>query len=279
MQLADGHLLRIESRPYTYDKIDWSLPDRPRTPVTVYDHFLVCSCEWETTIATRYGQGGESLQPPPLDDERVTKQVERHRRMVSGEKGIYECGCTKDDQPRGKRGAYCRGHGSPYIPLKPSTYKKPSMSALEVLDHLSFSYQPDEWAFFKELRLATGWNYGARDGINGEQRMDAFAFNTWPSKKHRRIAFEVKVSRGDFLSEIKDPSKRASAMLVSNQFFFVCPLGLVKKEEIPEDCGLIEIKPTGGRKFTVKAPHREISDPPMRFISSLLRAASRKAKA
>jgi hypothetical protein len=42
----------------------------------------------------------------------------------------------------------------------------------------------------------------------GAQRLDEFALNTLPHTARKRICCEVKVSRGDFLSELKHPLKR-----------------------------------------------------------------------
>jgi len=49
----------------------------------------------------------------------------------------------------------------------------------------------------------------------------------------KRVCYEVKTSRGDFLSELKQPLKRRLGMRYSNEFYFVTPAGLVKAEEIP----------------------------------------------
>lgn len=278
MSLADGHAIKVVVRERTYKAIDFSHPDRPRVDKVEHSQHVVCSCGWEDPIQTVWGGNIRESEALPLDDGRVEKLIARHRRVVEGERGCYECGCTVADQWNGRRRKRCATHRRPYRPLKPSSYKGPVMTAGEVLDHLGKHYVPNEWAFFTELRLAAGWESGRHsDDIKGEQRVDALAFNCWPSKGFRRIAFEVKVTRSDFLSEIKKPEKRASAMSVAHQFFFVTPEGLVTKDEIPEGCGLMEIALDGERLITLNAPKRDVDDPPMRFIASLLRSAARKA--
>jgi len=91
-----------------------------------------------------------------------------------------------------------------------------------------------EWLFFRELRVGTGRRNG------NLQRLDAFALNSLPYTGMKRVCYEVKVSRGDFLAELKHPLKRRIGMRYSNEFYFVTPGGLVKPEEIPPECGLIE---------------------------------------
>ncbi len=89
-----------------------------------------------------------------------------------------------------------------------------------------------EWALFFELRSGTG--HGARTSY-----VDAFALNLWPSKRHWRIAYELKASRSDFLRELGSPGKRAWATDISHEFWYVCYPGVAKPEEIPEGCGLM----------------------------------------
>ena len=93
---------------------------------------------------------------------------------------------------------------------------------------------PAEWLFFRELRVGTGRRNG------GAQRLDAFALNTLPHTAMRRVCYEVKTSRGDFLAELKHPLKRRIGMRYSNEFYFVTPATLVTTTEVPAECGLIE---------------------------------------
>ena len=116
--------------------------------------------------------------------------------------------------------------------------------------------------FIPQFRIGTGY------GKNNEQRLDAWSMEL--TDKMVRRAFEVKVSRGDLLSELKNPRKRARALLVSNEFYFVTPPGLMKVEELPLDCGLIEIK-DGGLLRTEPAPWRDTPPPTWRFVAALIR--------
>ena len=93
---------------------------------------------------------------------------------------------------------------------------------------------PAEWLFFRELRVGTGRRN------SGAQRLDAFALNSLPHTAMKRICYEVKTSRGDFLGELKHPLKRRIGMRYSNEFYFVTPVGMVTAAEIPAECGLVE---------------------------------------
>jgi len=109
-----------------------------------------------------------------------------------------------------------------------------SESALLDIVERAMHGAPFEWLFFRELRVGTGRRNG------GAQRVDGFALNTLPHTAMKRICYEVKISRGDFLTELKHPLKRRIGMRYSNEFYFVTPAALVSAAEIPADCGLVE---------------------------------------
>jgi len=63
---------------------------------------------------------------------------------------------------------------------------------------------------------------------------------------NQRTGFEIKISRSDFLKELKQPGKRKKLVQLTNHFYFVAPERMLNKDEIPEDSGLIEISPHSG---------------------------------
>ena len=127
-----------------------------------------------------------------------------------------------------------------------------------------------EWAFFGQLRTATG------NGVwMGDIRtMDGWALNCWPSNGFKSIAFEIKVSKSDFKHELDNPKKREPAMRLSNQFYFVAPRGLIAPMELPDDCGLMVVQEKK-LKILLAAPIREREDLPMEFVASILRDVKR----
>ncbi len=133
--------------------------------------------------------------------------------------------------------------------------KKPMWSTADILDALNEKYKTlseagfDDapmWIYFDELRSSGGRG----------SRVDFWAMACWRSLKYKRISYEIKISRGDFLHELKDPSKKEFAMEISNEFYFVTPPGLIKEDELPEDCGLVELSADGELQITVKSPIR-----------------------
>lgn len=55
------------------------------------------------------------------------------------------------------------------------------------------------------------------------------------------VIYEIKHSHSDFISDIRSPEKRSTYIKYSEKFFYVCPEGVIKKEEIPDGCGLIYV--------------------------------------
>ncbi|WP_407310969.1 hypothetical protein [Desulfosporosinus sp. SB140] len=150
-----------------------------------------------------------------------------------------------------------------------------ALNAKIILKALRERHPEKEWAFFEELRAGTGYR-NVEKGINPEQRFDAWAINLYPSKKFLRIVYEIKVSRSDFLHELKNPEKRSQALQMSNCFYFVTPAGLIKPEELPPEVGLIEVKNENESRVKVQAPFREDTEPTWQFLASIARRIQRE---
>jgi len=74
-------------------------------------------------------------------------------------------------------------------------------------------------------------------GIDDKCRFDCIVFN---GASQRIKGYEFKVSRSDFLNEIRTEKWR-SYLEYCHTFSFVCPRGLIQKEEIPPKIGLLWI--------------------------------------
>lgn len=152
---------------------------------------------------------------------------------------------------------------------------RPYVTTKDIIAVLRDKYRPPEWVFFDELRFGTGYQGMAMS------RLDGWAISCWRSKhsvNYLKIAFEVKVYRSDFLKELKDPHKREPAFVVSNQYYFVTPKGMLMLSELPEDCGLMEVDEDGKIKTAKKAPTRKVDKPPWTFVASLGRRVQQEAE-
>lgn len=138
----------------------------------------------------------------------------------------------------------------------------------DILDALRALHPAEQWAFFRELRIGTGY------GKDSDQRLDAWAIHFFPSEHCKRVAYEVKVSRSDFRREVRAPLKRRWALLLSNEFYFAAPAGLIKPDELPPEAGLVELDAPDGRvRRVVAAPWRDTPPPTYRFLAGICRRA------
>ncbi len=135
-----------------------------------------------------------------------------------------------------------------------------------MIDALKVRYPRERgWVCFTEVTFAdtAAWN---------SRRIDVLFFNYWYSKQYKRIALELKRARSNFLQELREPEKRAPVMKMVNEFYYVAPKGMIKPDEVPDDCGLIEIDDNGICRMKKRAPF--LGDPPPNWylVGTLLRS-------
>lgn len=101
--------------------------------------------------------------------------------------------------------------------------------AEDIINLIYKRYSGDEYVVLEQVP----------DGTGSYQRrwIDAAVFSLWPSKGLDRMAFEVKVSRSDFLHELSNPLKHQWAKESFHQFWFVAPKDVIQIEELPNGTG------------------------------------------
>ncbi len=146
--------------------------------------------------------------------------------------------------------------------------KQKSETILQALRHHFTSWGRCN-VVFPELRLGSGYSDIA------QRRIDLFMISA--EKGNYTTAFEIKVSRGDFLKDIKDNLKQRGARLYSTNFFYVAPKGLLKPEEIPVWAGLMEYDFEEQEFRTiVPAPLSSRNTPSWGLVCSLVRRVNEK---
>lgn len=76
---------------------------------------------------------------------------------------------------------------------------------------------------------------------------DVLVIGTWPSTGHIIHGLEIKVSRGDWLREIQDPTKAEAFARFCDYWWIAASPGIVKLEELPAAWGLFEVVGKGLR--------------------------------
>lgn len=110
------------------------------------------------------------------------------------------------------------------------------MTANQVRRALLTHFQ-QRWAMLPEVTAAT------HDGRRIERRIDMLMVRRMPRKPREleRLAVEIKVSRADFLSDVRQPEKQEPWRALAHRHAYAVPEGLVDVSEVPADSGLIVI--------------------------------------
>lgn len=118
-----------------------------------------------------------------------------------------------------------------------------------------------EWALLEEVAPNTG---------GGTRYADAVAVNLWQSRGYAVHGFEIKVSRGDWLRELKRPEKAEEVMAYCDFWWIVAPAGVVKDGELPLGWGHLEVR-LASLYQTTKAEKRDAKPITRAFFASLMR--------
>ena len=125
---------------------------------------------------------------------------------------------------------------------------KPNITAKVLLDLLQIKHGED-------LSIPE-----CKDGptqFANHRRMDLWVMKrSWANSLS--ICYEIKISRSDFLND----TKWQDYLPLCNELFFVTKPGVIEKDELPEQVGLLVCSKNGVRLFTKKkAPYRDIELP------------------
>lgn len=112
---------------------------------------------------------------------------------------------------------------------------RPRLASEAAITHALAAMFPErEYAFFPGLRNGTGY---ARREV---RTADAVAMGLWPSRGLLLHGFEIKVSRRDWLAELRDPAKAdAIAAYCDRWSLVVGDAAIVEPGELPPKWGLI----------------------------------------
>lgn len=122
-------------------------------------------------------------------------------------------------------------------------------------------YPAGEWALMEEVAPRTG---------GGTRYADAIAVNLWASRGHATHGFEIKVSRSDWLRELKQPEKADELVAFCDYWWVVAPAGIIKPGELPPTWGHLEVQ--AARLMTkAEAPKLQAQPITRAFFASIMR--------
>jgi len=138
-------------------------------------------------------------------------------------------------------------------------------SASRIVSLLAARYAPPTHAFFQEV--------GDAVGVSTRRHADAVAVGLWPSRGLDIIGFEIKVSRGDWLRELKDPEKAEAVQGYCDEWWIVAEDGIIDVAEFPKMWGLL-VADGKTLKTIVKAPTLTAKPLDRHFLCAVLRRAA-----
>lgn len=144
----------------------------------------------------------------------------------------------------------------------------------EVLDLLASRYTQrragaiaDRWVRAEHVRATQGYYSRVADFV---------AVDKWQSSQAMH-GHEVKVSRADWLTELREPEKADPVKRFCHHWWLVVPdATIVKPGELPEDWGLL-VQTKAGLRAKVKAPPLEPEPLTLDFVAGLATAVQRTA--
>jgi hypothetical protein len=117
------------------------------------------------------------------------------------------------------------------------------------------------------------------DGVGYQQErwIDVAVFQMWQTKGLTRSAFEVKISRQDFLSELAHPEKHQWVKDSFHEFWFVAPENIIQLEELPIGVGFMYPR---GESLCIKRHAKRNENPKLDdvLLASFMRSAYKNIK-
>ena len=142
------------------------------------------------------------------------------------------------------------------------------LAAHDLFLRLQGTFSPPAYITLEEVRDATGFD--------GHRTADAIAVSLYRSRGKAIWGFEMKVSRSDWLHELKQPEKSESIMRYCNYWALVVPnKDIVKPGELPESWGMY-VAQKNRLKFVVPCPKLDPLPMSITMLTALLYAVSNR---
>lgn len=114
-------------------------------------------------------------------------------------------------------------------------------------------------------------------GFRASRTADLIAMDLWPAQGNELIGHEVKVSRADWQTELRDPTKAEAFKRHMDRWYLVAPAGVAQPEELPDGWGLLIVDDAGGTRIKVRAPKLTPEPVPRGLLAAFARATAKTA--
>jgi hypothetical protein len=150
---------------------------------------------------------------------------------------------------------------NPFAP-EPDTWEMPrdKVDARWMTEAVRSSLRKDAWRLLEEVAYRDDQPRRRGPRVPPGRRIDLLGFRPPHAPEHgpvERIAIEIKCSRSDYLSDVRNPEKQAPWRRLANWHAFAAPAGLIRPDEVPQGSGLLEaflwVSPARGTEVPVVA--------------------------
>lgn len=155
----------------------------------------------------------------------------------------------------------------------------------DVFDRLHRRYAQrngDSERWVKAEHVRNGLGYYGHDPAYGPYAplriADFLALDMWESHGLRIIGHEVKVSRSDWLRELKDPTKGEAWAQWCHEWYVVAPRRIVNRHELPEGWGLIEFGERTAARMVMRSSRPAPPPMPTPIMFGVMRAVQSTAQ-
>ncbi len=115
-------------------------------------------------------------------------------------------------------------------------------------------------------------------GHSATRTIDAMAMSLWPSRGLRLYAFEIKVSRADWVKEMREPAKAEAFQPFVDYFYLVVSdEEIVRSGELPETWGMMAPRSCGLHVVREAPLQEDVKDLSRGMLAALLRQAGVEA--
>lgn len=126
-------------------------------------------------------------------------------------------------------------------------------------------------------RWAVAEHVRSHAGFDARRTADLITMDLWPSKGLELHGHEVKVSRADWLTELRDPTKADEFRKYMHRWWLVVPDVAIVRDDLPPEWGLMVVNGGTGARIVVQAPRLDPAPVPPTMLASLLRATAATA--
>lgn len=152
---------------------------------------------------------------------------------------------------------------------EPALVKPARLDATAVRECIRSHYgaNGEQYSVLFEVRNGTAWR--------ANRSVDAVVMGLWPSLGMHLTGIEIKVSRGDWMREYRDPGKASEVFDYFDKWCLVAPADVAKVEELPEPWGWMV--PENGKLRTIKQPvlNPNVKPPSRHFLAAIMRNQGR----